>query len=374
MQKILIASVLKPVSDTRMYAKIGQTLAENKEFSVIIVGYSSTVPFTKKIKFYPLFKFKRISFKRILAPWKVLHSVLKEKPAVFIITTYELLFQACLFKLLLKGKIIYDIQENYYRNRLYMKTIPVPLHRLLALWVRMKEKFFAPFFDGFLLAEKIYAQQLPFIQGKGRLILENKFLESGNFTPRKTPVKFSGLKKLDLVYTGTVSEEYGVLDAIQFVEGINRQKGYRYARLLILGYAAHAKFAAAIAKACSGLDFVKVAIQAEPVPHTKIVEAQQKADFVLLPYRANKAMEGKIPTKFYEALALHIPVITSKNRALAPALEKYKAGIEVDFRKPDYQNIVNILDNEVFYTDLPKNEVLWSAEKKQLFRFILEIL
>src|SRR5687768_10146092 len=91
---IVIASVLKPVNDTRMFEKMGITLSNTKSYKVHIIGFAPpSIPATS-IKLHPLKPFKRLSFDRLLAPWKVLRKVLSLKPSLLIITTHELLVPA----------------------------------------------------------------------------------------------------------------------------------------------------------------------------------------------------------------------------------------------------------------------------------------
>src|SRR5436189_206672 len=97
---IVIASVLKPVNDTRMFEKMGRSLAKTNQWSVHIIGFgdahSSDEP---NITFQPLGSFGRISLRRIFAPIKALMIFHKVKPSSIIITTHELLLSALLYKL-----------------------------------------------------------------------------------------------------------------------------------------------------------------------------------------------------------------------------------------------------------------------------------
>jgi hypothetical protein len=67
-KRVVLASVLKPVDDTRMLEKIGATLAY-EGFEVFIIGHASSgaidVPGITTI---PLPQFNRVSFKRLLIP------------------------------------------------------------------------------------------------------------------------------------------------------------------------------------------------------------------------------------------------------------------------------------------------------------------
>src|SRR5262245_60446393 len=105
-RRIVIASVLKPVNDTRMFEKIGETLAQNHE--VHVFGFSTSEPSTSaKISVHPHRKFQRLSFRRLLTPWKLLFQIQRLNPSDLIVATHELLFQAWILKWWCGCKIYY---------------------------------------------------------------------------------------------------------------------------------------------------------------------------------------------------------------------------------------------------------------------------
>src|SRR5689334_15207208 len=132
-RRIVIASLLKPIDDTRMYGKIGQSLAETGKFDVhIFVHPSSRAISSDEIQVYPSDSFKRLSIDRLLQPWRLIGAVVKLTPDLLIITTHELLFMAMLVKLFTRCDVLYDLQENYYRNIRYTNAYPKLLRPLLA--------------------------------------------------------------------------------------------------------------------------------------------------------------------------------------------------------------------------------------------------
>jgi hypothetical protein len=65
-QRIVLASVLKPVDDTRMFEKLGKSLSDNPNYEIFILGYPSKQPPTNpKIIFLPHPNFVRLSMKRV---------------------------------------------------------------------------------------------------------------------------------------------------------------------------------------------------------------------------------------------------------------------------------------------------------------------
>src|SRR5690606_25200106 len=215
--KIVIASVLKPVDDTRLFEKLGLSLAETNNYDVNIIGFYSKKSFShSKISFHPLFNFRRNSYKRLFASWNYYKKLLQLKPDAAIVSSPELLPVTFVFKIIFGLKICYDVQENYYANVRFTPTYPRGIRKILALAVRTFEKLSRPFIDLYLLAEKCYVTELPFTQGK-YLVIQNKF------RPLK-PIREANFRsqhpKIRLLYTGTIADNYGIYEAIRFTNNI----------------------------------------------------------------------------------------------------------------------------------------------------------
>ena len=95
MKRIVIASVLKPVDDTRMSEKIGCSLAEAGH-EVHICGFSTLAKNQSKAFWHPLSHFSRISLQRLMAPFVLYRKIKELKPELLIITTHALLTVALL--------------------------------------------------------------------------------------------------------------------------------------------------------------------------------------------------------------------------------------------------------------------------------------
>src|SRR5688500_374324 len=111
---IVIASVLKPIDDSRMYEKIGLTLANSGKYHVHVIGCDSAKTEKPDIIQHAFRPFTRVSVGRLLAPWRILFLTLRLKPRIFMVATHELLYLALFLKMATKCRIIYDVQENYY--------------------------------------------------------------------------------------------------------------------------------------------------------------------------------------------------------------------------------------------------------------------
>ncbi|MEQ8425402.1 MAG: glycosyltransferase, partial [Cyclobacteriaceae bacterium] len=176
-RRIAIASVLKPIDDTRMFEKMGVTLAKTGQYDVYVIGQlSNYIPAHAGINFTGLSHVKRLSLSRLLIPVRTLSNLFKLKPEALIVNTHELLIVSLVIRILFGTRIVYDIRENYYRNIRFSEAFPSWQKFPVALWVRVKEKVTAPFFHHFILAENAYQTELNFI-GRRFTILENRAIK-----------------------------------------------------------------------------------------------------------------------------------------------------------------------------------------------------
>ena len=217
-RRIVLASILKPVDDTRMFDKMGTSLAQSGDYEVFIVGYpSSSNPSEPGIQFITLTPFKRLSFQRWGAQWQVFRKVWRLKPSFLIFTTHELIFPAILLKILINTTLVYDVRENYYRNILMSGSFSRFISWPLALLVRFQEKLFAPSIDHFFLAEKAYENEFKFHRG-GWTVIENK-AQVPRLPRHYDSVKIPGA--IRLLFSGTLAESTGVFRAIALAKELH---------------------------------------------------------------------------------------------------------------------------------------------------------
>ena len=77
---IVIASVLKPVNDSRNYEKTAISISKSGKYQVHLVGQKVlNTPVGSSILFKPLFSFNRLSLKRFFTGWLFLRYLLKIK-------------------------------------------------------------------------------------------------------------------------------------------------------------------------------------------------------------------------------------------------------------------------------------------------------
>jgi len=361
--RVAIASTLKPVDDTRMFEKLGMSIAESPRYQVSILGFPVKRSIIHPaIQFFPLPSFRRLSIGRLFAPWKVFSMLKSIRPDVLIVSTHELLLPGILYKLFFRGSVIYDIHENYFRNILFLPSFNFLLRPLLAVYVRSKEKLLAPFIDYFILAEKGYEQELGFPR-KRKIILENKAQRPRSIEPKKS--KSDG--QIHLVFTGTIADNTGVFAAITLARKLYHLDAR--IRLTIIGYCALPHVLATIKSDIQSCPFITLIGGDQLVPHGDIILAIQQADAGIIAYTPSAATHNSIPTKLFEYLGHHLPILLTNYDPWVRYCEPFNAAIPIDFSKIDEATILHELKNRSFYTARPEH-VYWDSERPKLMHLL----
>ncbi|MEP2772211.1 MAG: glycosyltransferase [Fulvivirga sp.] len=357
--KLVIASILKPVDDTRMYEKFGLSLSQTNKYDINIIGfYSKNIPTDPNITFHPLFNFKRISLRRVFAPYVFLKRIIKVKPQVLIVNTHELLIVAFIYKILFGTKLIYDIRENYFRNIIHTAAFVRMVRPLIAGYVRLKEYASTLFVDQYILAEKAYRDELKFVKNKV-LIIENKYRPSSNkeYSIRATD-------KLKLLFTGTIGESTGIFEAINIAKALYEIEPS--VELNILGYCAKKETYHKLLAAIDPYAFIHLQGGDHLVPHNEIINAIHNSDFGIIYYPKNPSTVGSTPTKLYEYLGSQLPVLIQKHQAWNAIVDKYNAGLVINLKKIDYTDLHKKMQSQQFYEKVAIDELLWSSEESKL--------
>ncbi len=364
-KRILLASVLKPIDDTRMFEKMGRSLAEVANYEVFIVGYPSkeAVQETDSLHFLPPKKFSRISFGRLLAPLKVFKITHQVKPDVLIVNSHELLIVALANRILFGTKIIYDIQENYWRNILQTNAFPKAIRPILATWVRLKEKLTSPFFDWIFMAEKGYEKEFGFVSKKYSVV-ENKVRVPMGFERKKEPTK------IKLLFSGTLAEGTGIFEAIELAKGLHQIEPT--IELLVIGYCSLPRTLNKIKTAIQNYSFITLVGGDSLVPHFQIMEALAEVNFGIVSYRISPHIENSIPTKLYEYLGCQLPILLNNHQPWIEMCAPYHAAIVVDFDRPDFKAILKSLSQN-YYLVKPKG-MDWKSEEVKFLSAISQLL
>jgi glycogen synthase len=373
-KRILLASLLKPVNDTRLYEKLGLSLSKIPGVSIHLVGYAGPIPTNApgNITFYPAFRFNRLSLGRAAAQTAFYKLLVKVKPELLIVTTHEFLLVSLLYKKRYGCKVIYDIQENYSLNLRAQHNYPGPLKHVMAMVIRSVERLAASGIDHFLLAERSYADELPFLDERYTFI-ENKYKPSTNQSQSPaTPVAIPGAGPLRLLYSGTIAEEYGIWEAIRLAETMHaHNKG---TKLTIIGYCANAQTLAKLKAYCSGKQFIELIGGNQLVPHSQILDQIRQSHIGLLPYRPNPSTFRCIPTKVYEYMAHALPILIQQNPMWKSLVDGNDAGLSIDFRTDNVETLYDNLLQRSFYNAGIPAAINWDSEEQKLLTVVEDIL
>jgi hypothetical protein len=363
---IVIASVLKPVDDPRMFEKYAQSLAASLPASIHIIGFptSGTPEVSTRIQLHPVTSqpFQRLSLTRLLIPIKILIRCLRLKPNVLIITTHELLVAAVLVKLLLRAQIIYDVQENYYRNIRYGTAFPVVLRMIIAGWVRTKERILKPFIWLFVLAEKSYAHEMPFLNPA--VIVQNK-LTSGIIEQfRKTTHQ----DYHRLLFSGTIAGTTGIEEVVTIFKGLHALDSAF--TLTIIGHCPQQSFLLNLRNRLAKCSGIIDRMSEHPIPHAQILREIQKADVGFILYPGNPATQGSLPTKLWEYLALLLPVMIRHSPAAHREVLYYEAGILVPEDPVDPAFLLQVIKDFQPNSTVTAEELCWETEFQQIIEHL----
>ncbi|WP_242928276.1 glycosyltransferase [Pontibacter vulgaris] len=372
-KRILLASLLKPINDTRMYEKLGVSLSKMPQVSIHIAGFQAMVPegAPANISFYPVFGFRRISFGRVQAQTIFWRLLLQIKPQVIIVTTHELLVVSAMYKKQYGCKLIYDIQENYTLNLRAQHNYKSGLKHLLAHGVGSIEKLTASAIDHFFVAEQSYLQELSFLKNKYKL-LENKYKPAPNYKVPQTPVRILPGQSLKLLYSGTISDIYGIFEAVYFTQKLHAINNK--VSLTIIGYCAQQHTLSQVRHLLQDKPYINLIGGEHLVPHHQIMEEIILHHIGLLPYQPNESTFRCIPTKLYEYMAHALPMVVQQNPVWQQILEVHCAGISIDYRQADPAAVLNAFYSRTYYPDgIPEN-INWNKEEEKLLKLMKVLL
>ena len=367
-RRIVLASLLKPVNDTRMFEKLGVSLA--REYDVHVIGYEGqTAVAVPSISLHPLRPFRRIGLRRLLRVFTVLRTVLRLRPALLIICTHELLWISLVAKVLTGCRVIYDVRENYALNILHGPTFTPMLRPLAAGYVRAKEWLSRAWVSFYFLAEAGYEKEIDF-PGQRKVVLENK-VRSPQTDGLRRERKSDARDTIHLLFTGTLAETTGVFIAVDVAAKLHALDPK--IRLLITGYCAHADTFLKLKDALIDKPFVTLQGGDRLVPHTAILESIQAADFGIISYPPNPSTINSIPTKLYEYLAYQLPMLLIDHPAWVARCAPYGAAVAFDPENFDAGSVLQALRTRIFYTAPPRG-IYWEEEENQLLKAVGHVL
>ena len=382
---VLLASVLKPVNDTRMRGKFVKTLFERPYMQLHVAGrdpggdlnFDPNEGFPR-ICHHSIFWGSRLSLNRLRAQaryWRLLRVL---RPDLVIVHAPELLPLTLLWQRLGPGRrFVYDIRENYALNIRTQRIYRPWVGRVLAGALRRIEARAAGRAAGLVLAEASYADELPFVAAlpPGRVIvLENKYQPApGEVLPTAARSLPGPGEPVRLLFSGTLSELNGVREALALGQQLHATRPGG-AHLTLVGYCQQPALLRELqAAAAAHPAWLTLVGGAAPVPHAAVVAAIGRSHLGLLPYRPHPSSERCRPTKLFEYLAHGLPVLVPPNPLWTAPVRACHAGLVVDFADAAATAVavaVALAAGAAFYPQGPPAEALWAGEAKKLWSLL----
>ncbi len=358
----IIASVLKPVDDTRMYEKLGISLQQSNKYDVNIIGfYSKSKHQPKEIRFFPVNRFSRLSISRFLAPIRFFRMVWHLKPQLIIVTTHELILFAVLYKLLRRRcRLAYDVQENYYLNVIHNSGLPGGVRYMIAAWIRTKEIFSKYFFSIYFLAEFIYTKEFSFSKEK-QIIVLNKYKEIGH--PGANADFFKEKSALRIILSGTIHETYGIHQSICLAIELSK---YLVIKLLVIGRIANTKLLKHLWGLADHYPWVEIRAATDPIPHHEIIQEIQQSDFGIVSHQPVPSIAGCFPTRIYELMAYQKPILLQNHEPWTTFCTRWDSCIPLNFNDFDAASIAKQMLERKFYRYGQPDDIFWESEEKKL--------
>jgi glycogen(starch) synthase len=382
---ILLASVLKPVDDTRMLGKFARALGELGA-QVAVAGRASPTASAPPggATLHPIFSGARLSLARLAAQgryWRLLRQL---RPALVIVHAPELLPLTLVWQWLgSRRQFIYDIRENYALNVTTQGIYQGAVRRGLAAGLRWVEGLAARRATALTLAEASYAAELPFLRhlpASRVVVLENKYQPApGELLPTQPRALPTATEPLRLLYSGTISELNGLAEALALAEALHHHRPGG-AELTVIGFCQQpALLAELLALVAQRPPWLRLVGGAQAVPHQAIVAEIARAHLGLALYRPHASTARCQPTKLFEYLAHGLPVLVPPNPAWQQLVQQYDAGLVFDGPlAPQVPGVASLLaelaSHDAFYRRGLPTEVLWAAESKKLQHLLKSLL
>lgn len=366
--KIVIASVLKPVDDTRMYEKFGLSLQQTNRYQLNIIGFvSKNPPKSYGIKFYPLFNFKNSSWKRFFAPFIFAKYLFKIAPHVVIITTFELLPAVIIYKLCKRrSQLVYDVVENYALNFETNRKHSL-LVKMVAKAIRFLEKTSQSFVKLNILAEISYAKEISFFSKKSLYVL-NKYKDLNFSIPEVIPniAQKAAESYPVLIFNGTISKNYGIFEAIDLAKALKNY--YPDLLLIVAGHVTQTKLFSKLIELENLHECIFTKIAKDPIPHSEIIKLLELADFGLVAHRPVKSIKNCFPTRIYEYMAHLKPFILQKNPYWTSYCDPWKCAINIDFKNFEPGFVAQQMKSNQFYPKGIPEDIYWEPEAVKLIQ------
>jgi glycosyltransferase involved in cell wall biosynthesis len=354
-------------NDTRIFYKECSTLA--KKYNVRLIGKAKNKQTNNGVEIIPFPHFRNRLIRILYAPFLMFYYAIKYKSQIYHIHDPELMITILLLKIFTKAKIVYDIHEDNYTGIINKTYIPTKLAKIVAYLFRFMEKHVVKIVDATVLAESYYKKIYP----SGIEILNYQLLDPKLAIERQHPSN-----EIQLLYTGSVSEERGALLHARIVDYVPNT------HITFVGYCPKS-VANKIYDSVYNINMITIIGVDEYIDRSAIIDAYASDKWLagLAIFPSNYKAKEKRLTKFYEYMQAGLPIIASDFPGWKEVIEKSRCGICVNpDNEREISNTLNrlFLQKELFY-ELSQNgqaqsrqKYNWKNEELKLFKLYEDLL
>jgi len=365
--KVCILTSAHPPFNRRIFHKQAKTLAK-AGYEVTLIAQHDRDEVVDGIKIVALPRPKNRLW-RMLATWRVLRLALRQKADVYHFHDPELLPAGLLLKLIIKGKVIYDVHEDYPKAILTKHWLPSSVRMPVALLFNFLEKWAASRLDYTIVTTDDIARNFESTR-KVATIKNYPVLERIELSP------MHDTEQPTLIYAGGISQGRGIDEIIQAMAYLDSS---RNARLVLYGKFKIESYQE-IMQGVKGFDRVEYRGWIEP---EQMCQKISEATIGIVCYRPEPNHINAMPTKLFEYMLAGIPVIASNFPRWKEIAEGNNCGLTVNPLDPaDIARAIEyLLDHPDDARQMGENgrkSVLekynWEAESKKLLEIYERLL
>ncbi|MFO7891896.1 MAG: glycosyltransferase [bacterium] len=346
--------------DNRIFYKECLSL-KKAGYDVIIIAPNSDDKIVKGVKILSIPKYQNLKKRLSITIFHILKKSFKVNADIYHFHEPELILVGLL--LFFKNKrVIYDVHENYITSieqREYLNNI---LKFILKKIFYVIENFASRFFE-IILAEKYYAERFPQQITVLNYPKKDMFIKKVRHFPKN---------EFSLIYTGTITEDRGALiyaDIAQKLDNIN---------IYLIGKCSY-NVANKIKKRANYNNNIQIIGLNRYIPYKEICNYLKQnrwlAGLAIFPETSHYVK--KELTKFFEYMAVGLPIIYSAFPVWENLIDSNKAGISVNPNSiPDIINTIKwLVDNPLAAKKMGINGLKavetffnWENEEKKLLK------
>lgn len=365
MKKILVLTTVHPSDDNRILHREILSLVKNYDVTYITTDDKSK-GYAKKINvdYFSLGEW-RSRFERISLNLRAFRKALGINYDLLIFHDFEFIVFALFLKIFKKGKVVFDMHEDYPGEIMGKYWIPKVMRWSVSIFASLCERLFLPVLDGLIVVSEGLC--------KRKAQCNKSILILGNVPNKKVfPIKLLETnKEVEFVILGDVTEVRGgeiVLKALNLSKNNNNKF-----TLKIIG---DIKPDSLKSDYNLFLKSGRVKVTGR-LPYKEAITELSKGTVGLLTYLSNSNHDISSPNKLYEYMAAGLPVISSNISNYGQVISSCRNGIL--YESNDYLSLYKAMCT-IFNKNLVnmskrgrqcfENKYNWSIESEKLLDYV----